>query len=80
MCESDVMLLDEQGIMEYFRSDLRSKFNDPQQLMNIAYAVNVSVPQLEQMELEFTQNEKSLPPPTPSPFVDETYRKWPAVS
>ena len=66
--------------MEYFRSDLRAKFNDPQQLMNIAYAVNVSVPQLEQMELEFIQNERGLPPPTPSPFVDENFRKWSAVS
>jgi len=78
MCEADVMSLDEQGIMEYFRSDLRSKFSEPQQLMNIAYAVNVSVPQLEQMELEFIQNEKSLPPPTPSPFIDESYKKWSA--
>jgi hypothetical protein len=78
MCEADVMSQDEQGIMEYFRSDLRSKFSDPQQLMNIAYAVNVSVPQLEQMELEFIQAEKNLPPPTPSPFVDENYRKWSA--
>jgi Holliday junction resolvase RusA-like endonuclease len=78
MCEADVMGLDEQGIMEYFRSDLRSKFNDPQQLMNIAYAVNVSVPQLEQMELEFIQTEKNLPTPSPSPFVDESYKKWSA--
>jgi len=76
LCEADVMSLDEQGIMEYFRSDLRAKFNDPQQLMNIAYAVNVSVPQLDQMEQEYNQNEKDFPPPVTTPFVDENYKKW----
>lgn len=64
------MQLDEQGLMEYFRSDLRAKFIDPQQLMNIAYAVNVSVPQLDQMEAEYKTMEKNLPPP-PTPFTDD---------
>lgn len=71
------MQLDEQGIMEYFRSDLRAKFHDPQQLMNIAYAVNVSVPQLEQMEAEYAQIEKSMPPSPASPFEE---KKWTTVS
>ena len=56
------MALDETGIMEYFRSDMRNKFTNPSQLMNIAFAVNVSLPQLEQMELDFLRNEKEKAP------------------
>jgi len=71
MCEADIMSLDETGIMEYFRSDMRTKFTNPTQLMNIAYAVNVSLPQLEQMELDFLRMEKEKAPPSPS-FSDSS--------
>lgn len=55
------MNLDETGIMEYFRIEMRTKFTSPNQLMNVAYAVNVSMPQLEQMELDFLKNENPQP-------------------
>jgi len=58
LCEEEIMELQVETVMDYFRSDLRSKFQNPQQLMSIAHAVNVSVPQLEQMELEFLQSDE----------------------
>lgn len=57
LCEKEILELGVDGVMDYFRSDLRAKFMDPQKLMTTAYAVNVSLSQLEKLEFEFLQSE-----------------------
>lgn len=57
LCEKEILELGVDGVMDYFRSDLREKFKDPQLLMSTAYAVNVSLSQLEKLEFEFLQSE-----------------------
>jgi len=60
ICEQEIMELAVDDVMDYFRSDLRAKFRDPQQLMTTAYAVNVSISQLETLECEFLQGEHQV--------------------
>lgn len=57
LCEQEIMDLGVDDVMDYFRSDLREKFQDPQELMDTANKVNVSLSQLEMLEVEFLQNE-----------------------
>jgi len=57
LCEKEILELNVDGVMDYFRSDLREKFTDPQQLMTTAYAVNVSSSELDKLEAEFRENE-----------------------
>jgi len=57
LCEKEILELGVDCVMDYFRSDLREKFMDPQKLMSTAYAVNVSISQLEKLEFDFLQSE-----------------------
>jgi len=53
MCEQEILLLDVEAVRDYFRKLLREKFQDPDELISVAYGVTVSVSQLHKLEQEY---------------------------